>query len=86
MGVKRVVVRIERVVLRGFGELDARAYRAALQSELARHLASPNALAVLASAPALRPALHGTLELGRESKAQAAGECTARLVAGVPRG
>jgi hypothetical protein len=49
MGMKRVIVRIDRLVLKGFGQADHDLIGADLQSELARLLADPEGVEQLAS-------------------------------------
>ena len=77
---KRVVVQIDNLVLKGFRYEDRYAIAAALQDELTRTLAAPEAaqhVASLGSVPRMRL---GSVNLGADTKAPQVGAQTGRAV------
>ena len=77
---KRVVVHIDSLILKGFRYEDRHAVAAAVQDELARSLSAPGAaqnLVSFGSVPLLRL---GSVNLGAETKPQQLGAETGRAV------
>ena len=80
----RVVLHIDRLVLRGIDPADASTLAAALHDALAQQLAMPGAAAVLPSLPAAARLRAGRVALaadgGASTHGQALGQAVARLL------
>lgn len=80
----RIVLHIDRLVLRGIDPADTPALAAALYDALAQQLAAPGAAAVLPSLPAAARLRAGRVTLAADGDAgahgQALGQAVARLL------
>jgi hypothetical protein len=86
VGMRRIVVRIDSLVLKGIRYEDRHAISAAVQQELARALAAPGTaheLAAMGSAPALRA---GTVDVAPSASVRDVGSAAARRMAQTLRG
>lgn len=77
---RRIVLHIDRLVLRGIDHADAGAVRAALEAELRRRLAAPGTREALARPPAARVDA-GRVRLPPGAKPASLGRASARLIA-----
>jgi hypothetical protein len=78
---RRVVVHIDRMVLKGFGNADAQAVGEGMRTEFARLLARPatgEKLASLGHVPSLQA---GQIRLGHDARPQAVGLSVGRAIA-----
>jgi hypothetical protein len=78
---RRVVVHIDRMVLRGFGNADAQAVGEGMRSELARLLAQPPTGEKLASLGHVSSLHAEKIRLGHDARAQAVGLSAGRAIA-----
>ncbi|MGH8630772.1 MAG: hypothetical protein ACREU7_08405 [Burkholderiales bacterium] len=78
---KRVIVHIDRLVLKGFGQEDHRRIAADLQGELGRLLANPVAVARLTSQSHVTNIRVGKAENARGGKPVGSGISAARAIA-----
>ena len=78
---KRVVVRIDRMVLNGFRDADAYAIRDGMRGELARLLADPATSERLASLGNVSSLDAGTIGLAQQVKPQRLGISAGRAIA-----
>jgi hypothetical protein len=78
---KRVVVHIDRMVLKGFRNADAHAISEAMRGELARSLAHPATGERLASLGHVSNLRAGKVRLGRDAKPQELGISAGRATA-----
>jgi hypothetical protein len=77
---RRVIVDIDSLVLKGFRYEDRHAIKAAVQEELARVLAIPNAAARVAQLGST-PQMHiGNVNVGTNAKPQQVGAATGRAI------
>jgi hypothetical protein len=86
MGMKRVIVHIDRVVLNGFRTADPHAIGEGMRGELARLLAGPTAGAQLASLGHVSSLHAGKVRLAQDAKPQRLGISAGRaIVKGISR-
>jgi hypothetical protein len=78
---KRVIVHIDRMVLRGFGNADAHAIGDGMRSELARLLADPAAGQRLASLGHVSSLHAGKVRLAPDARPQQLGISAGRAIA-----
>jgi hypothetical protein len=81
MGVKRVVVHIDRLVLKGFRNADSHAISEAMRGELARLLADPTTGERLASRGHVSGLDAGKVTLTHNAKPRRSGISAARAIA-----
>jgi hypothetical protein len=81
MGMKRVFVHIDRMVLNGFGSADARAISEGMRTELARTLADPATGERLASLGHVSSLHAGKIRLGQDGRPQGLGISAGRAIA-----
>ena len=80
---KRVIVHIDRLVLKGFRHEDRHAIAEGLSAELGRLLAAPNASLYLGAQDGVSRLEIGTVHIGQGTKPAAIG---ARAAQGIARG
>jgi hypothetical protein len=78
---KRIVLKIDRLVLRGFGEGDREGFAEGLRAELVRLLAVPDAARQLASQDGVARLKIGAVRVGQGAHPVAAGMRAARGIA-----
>jgi hypothetical protein len=78
---RRVVVHIDRMVLKGFGNADAQAISEGMRAELARLLAQPATSDRLASLGHVSSLHAGKIRLGHDAKPQGVGVSAGRAIA-----
>jgi len=78
---RRLVVHIDRMVLKGFGNADAKAIGEGMRSELARLLAQPATSDRLASLGHMSSLHAGKIRLARDAKPQGVGVSAGRAIA-----
>jgi hypothetical protein len=78
---KRVIVNINSLVLKGFRYTDRHAISTALQEELERVLAAPHAAQRLGGLGSTAQMRIGTVNLGTNAKARDFGAATGRAIA-----
>ena len=82
MGVKRVVVHIDRLVLNGFQREDRSGIAAGLQSELGRLLSAPGTAERLVEVGNWASVKGSNLRINHDAKAEATGVGVARAISG----
>jgi hypothetical protein len=78
---RRVIVHIDRMVLKGFGNADAQSIGEGMRSELARLLAQPATSHRLASLGQVSSLHAGKVRLGHDARPQAVGLSAGRAIA-----
>jgi hypothetical protein len=78
---RRIVVRIDRMVLKGFGSADARAISEGMRTELARTLSDPATGEKLASLGHVSSLHAGKIRFGHDARPQAVGLSAGRAIA-----
>jgi hypothetical protein len=78
--VKRVIVHIESLALKGFRYEDRHTIAAALQAELARMLAASESAQQVASLGSVSSLKLGSVNLGTDTKPQQVGAATGRAI------
>jgi hypothetical protein len=81
VGVKRVVVHIDRLVLKGFRNVDSHAIGEGMRGELARLLADPTTGERLASLGHVPRIQAGKVNLTQDAKPRRSGISAARAIA-----
>lgn len=78
---RRIVVRIDRIVLKGFGSADARAISEGMRTELARTLSDPATGGRLVSLGHVSSLHAGSVRLAQHARPQRLGLSAARAIA-----